>query len=300
MSRKPKHPESLVVNLMGGLGNQLFCYSFGRFLSNFYGIQVSFETHPWRVAANHGLSLAGRSLRGEFVSNGTKQPHRFFARVSLELQERYPCVRPWLPTLTGAQYCPEGEFPSLRVGTGGVLQGYFQTFRFASYLIESELTWESLLPNKGPSQWLTRAIEEAQSEEIVALHLRRGDYTAHPAWGLLDKRYYEAALHRLPDRLSSAPVWVFSDDPDRAEQELSGLRGNMLIVRTPKEVDAAESLVLMSRASAVVTANSTFSWWAGALAEPGTPVTAPNPWFPAQHRYDFYFPHWVKLESVFQ
>jgi len=290
----------VTVNLLGGLGNQLFCYSFGRYLAKFLGIEVTFEAQPLFRPSNHGVSLVGRNLRGSFVMRGGTVPSRFIAVASLELQERYPYLQRWLPTLTGAQYCPEPGIPDLKVRTGGILHGYFQITRFATKLIGSELTWDSLLPDTGPSQWLSREIEEAQSNEIVALHFRRKDYTAHPAWGLLDRKYYDAALDQLPSRLSSAPIWVFSDDPDRAEHELSSIRGNVRFIRSPGDVDVAESLILMSRASAVVTANSTFSWWAGALSDFGTTVVAPSPWFPSHYRDEFYLPEWIQLDSVFQ
>jgi hypothetical protein len=82
-----------------------------------------------------------------------------------------------------------------------------------------------------------------------------------------------------------------------AVRELDGL-GEVHPVSCPS-LDALDEMLLMSRAPALVTANSSFSWWAAWLGDrPGRPVVAPRPWFddPSIDARDLLPPHWLTLD----
>ncbi len=62
LNRKPTQ-----INLVGGLGNQLFGYIAGKYLEKLFGHNVVFNT--WRIPkglTDHGVTVEARNLEGEF------------------------------------------------------------------------------------------------------------------------------------------------------------------------------------------------------------------------------------------
>ena len=70
------------------------------------------------------------------------------------------------------------------------------------------------------------------------------------------------------------------------------------IISTPNDVSDAETLILMSLASRIVIANSTFSWWAARVNGSNKTVIAPEKWFRSLPDPEFLIPNnWIKLKS---
>jgi len=117
-----------------------------------------------------------------------------------------------------------------------------------------------------PSPWLEEMKGISEAERPIAIHIRRADYlnfsTVYP---LLGDNYYRTALEFMSSELGKRPIWLFSDDPARAMNEFSSKINFDRVVQTPRNIHSIETLELMSNSIGVVTANSTFSWWAAYL-----------------------------------
>ena len=130
------------------------------------------------------------------------------------------------------------------------------------------------------SSWFAELEKQIIDIEPVALHIRRGDYKElSDSFGLLSSKYYEEAIASLKTGLKMAPIWVFSDDIEAAKHLLRFLDFNFTFVEQPDDLNPLESLILMSKCSGIITANSSFSWWAAALASNAKQVIAPTKWF---------------------
>ena len=78
--------------------------------------------------------------------------------------------------------------------------------------------------------------------------------------------------------MTSISILVITDDPEEAKQIFEGNSDVKII--GPTELDEWGCLSLMSGAKAVITANSTLSWWGGFLSfKNGGIMVIPNPWF---------------------
>ena len=107
-------------------------------------------------------------------------------------------------------------------------------------------------------------IEESDS---VAVHVRRGDYlTVGKSQGFLSlgMDYYRKAIDIIRDKVSNPKFFLFSDDKDFLMKEFSWLE-DKTIVSYNSGSDSYKDMLLMSRCHHIVTANSTFSEWAGLL-----------------------------------
>lgn len=102
--------------------------------------------------------------------------------------------------------------------------------------------------------------------DYVAIHVRRGDYVNNHFYvNLWETDYYEKAMSLFPNE----KFLIFSDDPDWCEENFIG---DEYSVSYGTEL---EDFNLMSSCKAIITANSSFSWWAAYLSNCGK-VVAPS------------------------
>lgn len=105
--------------------------------------------------------------------------------------------------------------------------------------------------------------------DMVAIHVRRGDYVGNPFYvNLMETPYYRDAMAMFPD----ADFLVFSDDIEWCKKQkiFEGCEFS-------EGKDELEDLNLMASCKAVITANSSFSWWGAYLSE--GKVVAPKDWY---------------------
>lgn len=110
--------------------------------------------------------------------------------------------------------------------------------------------------------------------KTVAVHIR----TYHPYWCpdhiFLGERYYKNAM----DQFSDDHLFViFSDRIDWCKSYLNAYKKNMIFIEGN---DYINDFFLMTRCKNIITANSTFSWWAAFLLvnEKGR-ILVPSRWF---------------------
>lgn len=246
----------------GGLGNQLFQLNAGLTLSDLPGqLRVSTSSYGRDRLRQFelGALLPPSSLTTRLEDFLLGQPYDWRGRQRSRTRDR---------SMTNVFSEPEPLTSAFKPGTFNI--GFFQDE--ASLALSSEATTTRLADYRRTVQ-VTKT-----SEKRPVLHVRRGDYTSSPAaqrtFGTLTRRYYEAACRAL--EVSIDDCVIYTDDPVAVEQEFGVSRSD--IVGPEDIVSPLDTLVAMSRASALVIPNSTFSWWAAELAS-DVPVAAPGTWF---------------------
>jgi hypothetical protein len=171
----------------------------------------------------------------------------------------------------------------LTADAGSYLDGYWQS---ADYFEDIAATIRAeLQPVDAPSAQDARLAERLAEGATACLHVRRGDYVDNPAaaalHGLCGGDYYQRALQALEPHFPVNEVWVATDDREWVAGSLQALLGRELrLLPARSQAESLWDLWLMARSSALVTANSSFSWWAGWLGErSGRIVVAPAEWF---------------------
>lgn len=110
------------------------------------------------------------------------------------------------------------------------------------------------------------------NQEVISLHVRRGDYTTNPNHPTQSLEYYEKSLSNFD---SDLPIIIFSDDPQWCdEQELFSPDRFFISEGGDTKVD----LCLMTLCSYHIIANSSYSWWGSYLAKSKKTI-APSDWF---------------------
>jgi len=255
---------TVVVRLLGGLGNQLFQWAAGAAVAREANAELRVDA---RLLPSHikprlgelGLHASEWTSRGA-VSALLRAPGlwRFCRRTGLRPRVGrtrliFDRLRGYDPSL--AQCVPDD-------GTL-VLTGYWQAPEWAESIADT------LRPIVKYSKW-----------DAIGIHVRRGDYAADARvrayHGVLDGAYYQRALAALGSDATRRQIVVFTDDPARVRAE-GWLPAQAELAAGTSDI---EHLSQMAGCAHLICANSSFSWWAGWFGErAGRVVVAPSAWW---------------------
>lgn len=264
----------VVVELIGGLGNQMFQYAFGRCLS---------------LHRNDVLFLYLASVAPEDSDQPVDGDHRKFGLNVFNTQVQITTIEKlrndgahliWTVMEPGFGYFPEVLTDSACHKHLG-LRGWWQSekyFQSVADIIRSEFSFKGTFR----SPHATSLIEMVNNLDSVCVHIRRTDYLrAEDDKGWLGLDYYRRALEIVRFRVSHPHLFIFSDDIAWCKENIDFPfpttyvdSGNL------PESHAADDMSLMTQCRYFVIANSTYSWWAAWLSSyPHKFVIAPRRWF---------------------
>ncbi|GAA4333777.1 alpha-1,2-fucosyltransferase [Flaviaesturariibacter amylovorans] len=265
----------IVIQLKGGLGNQMFQYAAARALALRHGAEVLLDTAHYRADQLRNFDLLQLSAQARVATAAEAarlRPDGLLQRVAARL-------RP----LRSRRFYKEPHFhydPGFaQLGHEVYLQGYFQSERyFAPFAdrIRAELQLREPL-----SPQLLELGRAMQAQESVSLHIRRGDYSnpvTLKVHGILPISYYQKAMEVMSRHLDAPRYYLFTDDPAWVLEHLDIPGAEVVSGHHTKA--HFEDLFLMSQCRHQVIANSSFSWWGAWLnSNPGKKVIAPAQWF---------------------
>lgn len=291
------------MRIIGGLGNQLFTYFAGVLYSEIHSKKLVVDLGRLEtIGTSHGASIAGFKLPHEVSYFKDGKCLEFWKRIGRLVVRKQIISGKNLARLSGFYTSNQIGFDSdfCVLPNLSEVEGYFQSYRYFDSVQNETFQALEIL---NPTAWFLENSKLLDSESYIVLHVRRGDFRKHKdSVGLLSLNYYLQAIEKIDElRTDKLPIWVFSDEIDLAKDLLEGVSGRVVkFVDQPVESSANESLLLMSRAAAIVIANSTFSWWAATLG-PEKIVIAPREWFVGStNPVDLYPPNWHQIKSTWE
>lgn len=300
MNFKNRQTSYLYVQLMGGLGNQLFQIaaglhhaklsnrklivddSYGNFRKNKFGsadiLSYNFQDFSSIGKVTKKISFLRKAFslltRISFNSKLSFIDSLIIRLLGLVISLFLSFKFRKLVKLWSAKDLGFEEIPTSRVSQ--YIFGYFQTYKFASDLqVKNNLNKLSVSSSAVEHY---RAL--ALSEKPLIIHVRLSDYLIESRFGVLSSEYYKNAIAIMTEKFGFKNFWIFSDDIEKAK----------LIIPQPyhhrcnwiDDIDdpSIETLEKMRFGSGYIIGNSTFSWWGAFLSYSPTPPTiAPTPWF---------------------
>jgi len=265
------------VNVMGGLGNQLF--------------QIA-------AAYAYAKKEGGRLLIPHILDNGDRPV--YWNSILQRFRPYLSTSIPYLPHHKEKEATLYDAIPTLSQ-EGIYLEGYMQSSKyFVNDRIKSEI--RALLAP--PPAILNEVFERYRflmdnKDRVVVVHARRTDYlknhTNIMVHGPLHAEYYKLAIQRMK-KLVKDPIWLLTSDDNRYWIEIEKDLDLHAPIFLMNEGDI-NSFVLLQQFKNVIMSNSTFIWWATWLAN-ATNVMVPSKWFgpwgPSQYE-DIYEAHWQRI-----
>ena len=301
MGRKTK--QKVEIELVGGLGNQLFGYFAGAFYAQkFNKLLVVDLTQVSLGLTNHGSELTSFKLSKsyELIRSKPRSFARLIKRIIDKLSIKFKSIKYFRYKLLGVYQSKEVGFDSFLEKKSEIsrIQGYYQTWKYVDNL--QELGADISLEIINPSNWFLGLQNEINKVKPIAIHVRRGDYkNPNSPVGLLSRSYYQDAIGVVNNKYGNKNFWIFSDDIEDSQKLLDGLiPKSSNWVSPPDGSDPAESLVLMSLSKVIIIANSSFSWWAAKTGVEKELVIAPSPWFKTLDSPTYLIPNsWNQIKS---
>ena len=273
----------IIVQLNGGLGNQLFQYAFGWALAKKTGQNLKLDNSQYAKQSLRIYSLENFDLDVGFASE--IEIKRMVGRVP-ERVLRKICNNNLLWSLVGSpKIIFEQSFESnvdALIHTGdGYFVGYWQSFKYFSDF-QRQLR-DKLWVNYQVSPILKQVSKDVERCNSVSLHVRRGDYAknseANKVHGVCELEYFNRAIDYIEENVKNAKYFIFTDDPVWVGEHLLDSK-KMTLVSGDGETTDSDDMYLMSMCHHNIISNSTFSWWGAWLNDsPDKLVVAPENWF---------------------
>lgn len=310
----------IILQLAGGLGNQMFQY-----------------------ALYLQLKSLGREVRIDDVSGFLEDRQRDPALAPFGIDYERPSRReqrrllddsplPWdrvRRKLFGRKkksYFEEGKLfvPQVLTWDEIYLEGYWQTEKYFQVVeaqvreaydtdsliayLKREGFWDSV--GRDGERTVRQYLEEIESTCSVSVHVRRGDYLTPENQalfgGICTDAYYIEGIRRMRERYPQCRFYLFCNDREWERQKQWEEEGFTRICLPDKTESAGKNRVtdyaeflLMSRCKHHILANSSFSWWASYLnSNPDKTVLVPDRWLNGTDCRDFYREDMQKIADV--
>lgn len=265
----------IIVQTIGGLGNQLFQYAAGRCLAEKHGVELKLDIGAFDEYKLRNFDLQAFHTRFSFATPEETRP--FTQRNFIQKLRNKLAPISWKKVYRHPEFHFAAPFHALPDGV--YLKGYWQSEKYfapISQLIRQEFRLQEQHINKVAGLGQTM-----KQEESVAVHIRRGDYT-DPATqvmhGIIPVAHYQQAIQMIREKLQQPKFYIFSDAIQQVKEELP--IADAVYVSGQYSTTHFEDLHLMSCCRHNIIANSSFSWWGAWLNDhPGKTVIAPRLWF---------------------
>lgn len=287
-----------IVNLLGGLGNQMFEYAMYLALK---------DAHP-----HENIMCSTRSFRGYGLHNGFELERIFGIKVKEAslwqlAQLAYPfwnyrtwqVMQHWLPkrdSMTrGTSQITFNEDEVLRKDSV-FYDGYWQNEENFKHIRHQVL--EAFQFPKMKDELNINLVKMLQQTNSVSCHVRRGDYLKDPNMCICTSGYYVHAVAKMKELVNPDLYCIFSDDIEWCKENLSALcKGKkMVYVDWNKGQNSFRDMQLMSLCKHNIIANSSFSWWGAWLNNnPDKIVISPNTWMNKRVINDPICKSWLRI-----
>jgi hypothetical protein len=288
----------IIVNLMGGLGNQMFQYAYGHALEKRTGVPVSFSVDMFSAYNSHNGYELERVFGLHLRLATPEDRQKVLGKIWSSLGSRRLAVRvPFIQWFTNDRIIIEKEmkFESRLLQTDQAshyIHGYFQSEKY--FFDYADTIRENYIFQK-----IEKSIETNIDQASISLHVRRGDYLSSSAVHCIcGISYYTAAVSHIKKHVSDFELIVFSDDPEWAEKEMRKLHHSVRVIAENRGADSFKDMFLISRCDHHIIANSSFSWWGAWLCQNKEKIViAPKDWFASARlsSEDIVPEAWVKL-----
>jgi len=288
----------IAVRFMGGLGNQLFQYAFGRAKAiERKDVLYFFSTGDERGDRPIDILKMVNSIK-LLDSPRLSEIYRFKpGSISFRIERRLLRV---LPHFSDRLYIEKGLGYEAPGRDYSFFDGYWQSFRyFQDYFeqIAGDIVPETDIDFNHNNVGL---VNESDS---VSIHIRRGDYKLagkRSPHFCLDEFYYRASIDKICEITDNPNLIVFSDDPGWVKDNYRFLANyKTSFASSDEDSSAVSDLLHMSQCSHNIIANSSFSWWGAYLnRNPDKIVIAPSKWYRDWVKYnidDILPPSWIRI-----
>jgi FkbM family methyltransferase len=274
--------KTVVCVLMGGIGNQLFQYAFGKSVAAALGWEIVFDTSFYDRDTYKNKQIVSLITRNE----------RFLHGEMFQVEGMYGLSEGQIRGLNQLPTVPS-EVKALK------LDGYWQGESYFDKRIGLELYNGIEEHAKSVPAVKTLANRIENERHALALHIRRHEYEH---MGLCDPNYYLGAIENISQSKSGVKFFVFTDQPNFSRYLLTAAKVNFEVVESGSDIG---DLYLISRCRDFILSNSSYSWWGAWFGEQlsskrnlsQSTIIAPKEWVTVDETPSPCPDHWILVPN---
>jgi len=288
-----------IVNVLGGLGNQMFQYAlYVSLKQKFPKERVLVDLHCFNGYHKH------RGIEIDKVFNISFEQATL--RETAHLAYPYPNFQAWrigsrLLPIRRTMLKEKPNFTYEPTATTRTIDTYYDGYwQHEEYFMDirpeilKTFTFPSFIDNRN-----RRIADIASTSNSCSIHIRRGDYLTDPLRkGTTGDDFALKAINEMQQRQHPNRWFVFSDDINWCRLHLSRLLGNnnTHYIDWNTGNNSIHDMHLMSLCRHNIIANSSFSWWGAWLSQDDNKcVIAPAIWMNMKDVASPVPHHWIKL-----
>lgn len=268
-----KKAKVIIIRFKGGLGNQMFQYAAGRYLSYLRGCGLKMDISPYNQVNYRKFGLKYFNIQEQYIRK------TLLSRICYKLKVKLGLYSIYSESIPGNIK----EFGNLPANT--ILDGYWQSEKYfinIESVIRKDFTFkqEEILSD-------SLVAKNIKSSNSISVHIRRGDYITNPLFnkvhGVCDINYYRTAMDYFISKVSDPHFYLFSDDMTWVRENIKITHPHTFIDEQiysaiPADITVID-LFLMNLCKHNIIANSSYSWWGAWLNKnPSKIVIAPRKW----------------------
>lgn len=265
----------IIVQFVGGLGNQMFQYAFYKTLQSknkkvkadlvrfsIYEYHNGFEIEDiFNISLDKVTPFRSKLYNPLYRSWAIRKLRRLLFLKNLHFEEKNDFI-----------FDSDVFLRSKKK----YFMGHWQTEKYFKG-IETEIKNDFIfkVPLNTKNQLLSEKVKNTNS---VAIHVRRGDYINHPLFGnICNENYYNKAIKYMQINVSNPAFFIFSNDILWCKNQFN--LPNATYIDGNIGCNSYIDMQLMSYCKHNIIANSSFSWWAAWLNHnENKMVVAPKKW----------------------
>jgi hypothetical protein len=289
----------IIVKLMGGLGNQMFQFAFGKYLSLKHNNELALDLSAFKnIRENDGFTIRTFGLDAFNVS--------YAIASSKEIEKCYLHFKNKRHRIIGSIYRKIYSYSILTEDNYDPLQnnyrnnlyliGYWQSEKYFKEIKEVLLSEFTLKNHMEP--YPLSILSKITNCESVSIHIRRGDYITNKAafdiLGPCSLEYYYNSVKYIAERIVNPIFYVFSDDINWVKDNFRIDYPFEIVDNIGPEIEM--SLMMVCKHNII--SNSSFSWWGAWLNTNKSNITiCPKNWFKIKPvtKYEITPDNWIKL-----
>ncbi len=286
----------IIVELMGGMGNQLFQYAAGRCLAMqrnqplYLDLATLLDRSPNKeegfVYRDYDLGIfntqenfAIPAMVFDLIGSSSLSP-TLWQRIKRKFNTAVKGVNYEKRLYKEPHFHYDEQFYKQQAPL--YLNGYWQSAKYfepIAHLLRQELTFRQPLPPH--CEGLATQIKQTNS---ICLNVRRGDFVnstkTSQLLGFIGLDYLQNGIVEMLQKVENPHFFVFSDEPQWCVENLPLSYPTVYVTHEYAGEKFKDYLQLMTLCKHFVIPNSTFAWWAAWLATyPKKIVISPKKWF---------------------
>ncbi|NOZ34220.1 MAG: alpha-1,2-fucosyltransferase [Chlorobi bacterium] len=296
----------IIINIIGGLGNQLFQYATAKRLALKHNVELkmdtNFENDKLRDFKLQFFNISEKIAKKEEVDKLILS-FKIYNKIHHKIYRKLQLLKPYYKRKYYKYKLWSNDIGVLKASKNVYLDGYWGNELFFND-IRRQLLKTFTIKKEYITKDFTYLKNEIAKQNSISIHIRRGDYAENKYnlnfFGLMPVEYYQKAINYVTEKFSKNVFYVFSDDIDYVKQNFNF--NTKVVYIENKNLQDYHELKLMSFCKHNIIANSTFSWWAAWLNKnPSKTVIAPKNWYNNTNAQEFYEKHsfvpetWIKL-----